>query len=72
MGGRVVFFTRTGIPMLVISRKKHESFVIGDNITVTILDVRGDNIQIGIDAPRDLRILRTELKPHTPEQQEGD
>ena len=37
--------------MLVLTRKAGEKIVIGDDITITILDVRGDGIRIGIDAP---------------------
>ncbi|MBP6177778.1 MAG: carbon storage regulator CsrA [Anaerolineales bacterium] len=47
--------------MLVISRKINESITIGDNIVVTILDIEGDRIKIGIDAPRELTILRQEV-----------
>lgn len=47
--------------MLVISRKINESITIGDNIVVTILAVEGDRIKIGIDAPRELIILRQEI-----------
>jgi len=47
--------------MLVLSRKKDEKLVIGDSITVTVVDIRGDTVKIGIDAPIDVRILRAEL-----------
>jgi carbon storage regulator len=47
--------------MLVISRKINEAIAIGDNIVVTILDIEGDRIKIGIDAPRDVIILRQEI-----------
>lgn len=47
--------------MLVISRKVDESLIIGDKITVTILTIEGDRIKIGIDAPRDMTILRQEV-----------
>ncbi len=47
--------------MLVISRKMDESITIGDNIVVTILAVEGDRVKIGIDAPRELIILRQEI-----------
>ena len=47
--------------MLVITRKINESITIGDNITVTVLDIEGDRIKIGIDAPRELIILRQEI-----------
>ena len=48
--------------MLVLSRKQGESLRIGDNITVTVLEVRGRVSKLGIEAPADVRILRGELK----------
>jgi len=47
--------------MLVLTRKAGEKIVIGDDIVVTILDVRGDGIRIGIDAPRGVKIQREEV-----------
>ena len=47
--------------MLVLSRKIKEALVIGDNIKITILDVEGDTIKLGIDAPREVRIYRQEV-----------
>lgn len=47
--------------MLVLSRRVGESVVIGDNITVTVLEVRGDVIRVGIDAPRAIPVHRAEL-----------
>jgi carbon storage regulator len=47
--------------MLVLSRKKGESILIGDQIEVTVLEVTGDGIKIGISAPKDVGILRKEL-----------
>lgn len=47
--------------MLVISRKMDESITIGDKIVVTVLAVEGDRVKIGIDAPRELIILRQEI-----------
>ena len=47
--------------MLVISRKKNEVINIGDNITITIVDVRGDNVRIGIEAPKDVSVHREEV-----------
>ena len=40
--------------MLVLTRKPGERLVIGDNIVVTVVEVMGDNIRIGIDAPREV------------------
>ena len=47
--------------MLVLTRKAGEKVVIGDGITVTVLEVTGNRIRVGIDAPEDVRILRAEL-----------
>lgn len=47
--------------MLVLSRKKDESIVIGDNVTVTIVEVRGDKVRLGIDAPIDVTVHRLEV-----------
>ena len=47
--------------MLVLTRKAGEKIVIGDDIIITILDVRGDGIRIGIDAPRGIKIQREEV-----------
>ena len=47
--------------MLVLTRKPGEKILIGDDIEVTVLDVRGDGIRIGIEAPRGIRIQREEV-----------
>lgn len=47
--------------MLVLSRQSDETIVIGDNIRVTIVEVRGDKVRIGIDAPRDVTVHRQEI-----------
>ncbi|MCC5949521.1 MAG: carbon storage regulator CsrA [Nitriliruptoraceae bacterium] len=47
--------------MLVLSRRPGESIVIGNDIVVTILDVRGDQIRVGIAAPRDVQVHREEV-----------
>ena len=47
--------------MLVLSRKIDESFSIGDSIVITILAVEGENVKIGITAPREMTILRQEV-----------
>ena len=47
--------------MLVLSRRVGESIVIGDNVTVTVLEVRGDVVRVGVDAPRQVTVHREEL-----------
>ena len=47
--------------MLVLSRRAGESVVVGDEVTVTILEVRGDVVRVGIDAPRSVKVHRAEL-----------
>ena len=47
--------------MLVLSRRANESIIINGNITITVLEIRGDHIRIGIDAPREITIHREEI-----------
>ena len=47
--------------MLVLSRQRDESIIIGDNVVVTIVDVRGDKVKLGIDAPREVSVHRQEV-----------
>ena len=47
--------------MLVLSRKVDQTIVIQDNITIKILEINGDRVKLGINAPRDVVILRQEL-----------
>jgi carbon storage regulator CsrA len=47
--------------MLVLSRKPGEKLVISDNITLTILEITGNRIKLGVEAPGDVRVLRGEL-----------
>jgi carbon storage regulator len=47
--------------MLVLTRKIGEGIVIGDNTTIRIIDVKGGNVRIGIDAPREKKIHREEV-----------
>jgi carbon storage regulator len=47
--------------MLVLSRKPGEKVVIGEGITVTVLEIVGNRVRLGIEAPGDVRILRGEL-----------
>lgn len=47
--------------MLVLTRKLGEGIVIGDNVTITIVEMKGGNVRIGIDAPRNKKIYRQEI-----------
>lgn len=47
--------------MLVLTRKVDQSIMIGDNIRIVVVDVRGDQVKIGIDAPRDIMVHRHEI-----------
>lgn len=50
-----------GAGMLVLSRKRDERIVIGDNIVITIVDVRGDKVRVGIEAPAHVPVHRQEV-----------
>jgi len=48
--------------MLILTRKKGESIIIGDNIQIQVLNVKGGQVRIGIDAPREFQIFREEIE----------
>lgn len=50
--------------MLVLTRKKNESIVIDDYITVTVVEIRGDKVRLGIEAPREVSVHRKEIYEH--------
>ena len=47
--------------MLVLSRQRDESIIIGDNIVITIVDIRGDKVRLGIQAPTEIPVHRKEV-----------
>ena len=47
--------------MLTLSRKKNESLIVNNNIEVTILDIKGDQVKVGISAPKEVPIYRKEI-----------
>lgn len=50
-----------GLELLVLTRKRDESIIIGDNVKITVVDIRGDQVKIGIDAPREVSVHREEI-----------
>ena len=52
---------KKGVKMLVLSRQKDESIIIGDDVEITIVDVRGDKVRLGITAPRSISVHRKEI-----------
>lgn len=48
--------------MLVVTRKPDESLIISDNIEITVLEIGKDKVKIGINAPKEVKIIRSELK----------
>ena len=47
--------------MLVLSRKKNESIVINDDITIVVVEIRGDKVRLGIEAPKEVPVHRNEV-----------
>lgn len=47
--------------MLVLTRKSEESFLVGDDIQITVLSIRGSQVQLGVKAPSNVRIYRGEV-----------
>ena len=47
--------------MLILSRRLNEKIVIGDDIVVSVVEVRGDQVKLGIDAPRNVKVFRQEV-----------
>jgi carbon storage regulator len=47
--------------MLVLSRKKNESIVINNDITIVVVDIRGDKVRLGVEAPKEIPVHRREV-----------
>ena len=47
--------------MLVLSRKKDEKIIIGDSISIMVVEIRGDKVRLGIDAPKEISVHRREV-----------
>ena len=57
--------------MLVLTRKSNQSIMIGDDIEVTVLSIMGEKVRIGIQAPRDIPVFRTEVYLEIKEEREA-
>jgi len=58
--------------MLVLSRKLNEQIVIGDGIVVTVVAIRGGQVRLGVDAPKDIPIFREELREGFQQKADGE
>jgi carbon storage regulator len=47
--------------MLILSRKLNEKIMIGDDISISIIEIRGDQVKLGVDAPRTVKVFRREV-----------
>lgn len=47
--------------MLILTRKTNEKIKIGNDITITIIEVRGDQVKVGVEAPKDIKVFRQEV-----------
>ena len=47
--------------MLVLTRRKNEAVLIGDNVRIVVVEIRGDKVRLGIDAPKDTAVHRREV-----------
>ncbi|MDR2630855.1 MAG: carbon storage regulator CsrA [Spirochaetaceae bacterium] len=47
--------------MLILSRKTNEKIMIGDDISISIIDIRGDQVRIGVEAPKTVKVYRQEV-----------
>jgi carbon storage regulator len=58
--------------MLVLSRKKNESIVINDEITIVVVEIRGDKVRLGVEAPREVPVHRSEVYEAIQRSQNGE
>jgi len=57
--------------MLVLTRKKEQRIQIGENVSITVLQIKGSSVRLGIEAPGEVRVLRAELQQASHESAEG-
>ncbi len=51
--------------MLILTRRMTETLVIGDNVTLTVLEIKGSRVRLGVNAPRDVLVMREEASQKT-------
>jgi len=65
--GRTLPVYRQEVTMLILTRKPDQALIIGENIVVRVLGVAGGQVKIGIEAPREVTVLRDELHDQPPD-----
>ena len=58
--------------MLILTRKVGESLMIGDEVTITVLGVKGNQVRIGVDAPKDVSVHREEIYERIQQERAGE
>jgi carbon storage regulator len=59
--GKLLAIERRDLAMLVLSRKKNESIVINNDITIVVVEIRGDKVRLGVEAPKEVPVHRREV-----------
>lgn len=57
--------------MLILTRRVGETLIIGDNVSITVLGVRGQQVRLGVDAPKDVSVHREEIYKRIQDEQNG-